>query len=171
MRRRSALLVHGLQEMGQPFEVERLRHVVHRPELDRLDGAVDSRIPRHQDDFAARHGFLDRLEHLESVDVGHPEIHHGEVGRLAPQLFERLLATGAGDHVETGPPGESGDHVQNAFVVVDQKQKRMLRCHGLSRSGFSLCATFAHECADTVTGEGIGPAPGTLSRNARSPHR
>jgi hypothetical protein len=39
---------HHRQKVPEPAEIERLRQVVDRPELDRLDGAIDRGVATHQ---------------------------------------------------------------------------------------------------------------------------
>ena len=87
----------------QAIEVERLGEVLARAELDRLDRAVDRGVGGHQDHFAAGHGRADLAQQIEAVDVGHPQIDHREIGRLAQQRAHRLGAAGAGHDVEADP--------------------------------------------------------------------
>ena len=42
------------------------------------------------------------------------------------------LPTGTGDDVETGAARKAPDYVENALLVVDDQEKRSLRCHTYS---------------------------------------
>ena len=46
-------IAHRRQQLPQSLKIEGLGQVVHRPELDRFDSAVDGRVPRHQHHPAA----------------------------------------------------------------------------------------------------------------------
>ncbi len=73
------LLAHAGQQLIEPAEVERLAQVVHRPELDRLDGGVDRRVAGHEHGLAMRVDVADGAQDVEAADLGHPQIDHHQV--------------------------------------------------------------------------------------------
>ena len=63
-------------------EVDRLVEVVPGPPLHRLDGVLDGREGRDQDDERLRVPVADLPQHLEAVEVGEPEVEQDEIGAL-----------------------------------------------------------------------------------------
>src|SRR5262249_40673840 len=53
LRASHELLADLDEQLAHPFEIERLREVLARAELDGFDRAVDSRVRRHEDDLNA----------------------------------------------------------------------------------------------------------------------
>ncbi len=123
-----------MQHLTEAIEVERLGQVLARPELDGFDGAVDRRVPGHQNDFAGGNGRANLAEQIESVDVRHPQVDHGEIGGPTHQRVERLAAAGTRDHLEAGLAGHPLDHPQHGTLIVDNQEQR------LGGSGFT------HKC-------------------------
>ena len=90
------LLAHARQQLIEPAEVERLGQIVHRAELDRLDGGVDRRVAGHEHGLAMRVDIADRAQDVEAADLGHPQIDHHEVGPARLDQRDGRAAVGAG---------------------------------------------------------------------------
>ena len=112
------------QHLAEPLEVERLGQVLAGAQLDGFDRAVDGGEAGHQDDFAARHLGADLAQEVETVDVGHAEIDHRQIGRSPHQAAHRVGAARAGHDVEAGLGGQPLEDAQDGQVVVDDKQQR-----------------------------------------------
>ena len=83
-----ARLERLLDEQRDLVEIERLVDVVIRAELHRLDGVLDRRERRHQDDQRLRRLLLDPAQHAQAVAVGQLEVEQDEVD--ADRALERL---------------------------------------------------------------------------------
>ena len=88
----------------------------------------------HQDHFAAGHRGADLPQQVEAVHVGHPQVDHREVGRLAHQRAHRVGAARAGDDVEPDSRGEPLEDFQHRQFVVDDEEQRAATRQG-SESG------------------------------------
>ena len=126
-------LPHAGQELLEPAEIDRLAQVVHRPELDRLDGGVHRRVARHQHGLTLRVRVLDRTQHFQPANVRHPQIHHHQIGPVRLNPRDRVAPARAGDHLEPRTPRESPDHLQDAGLVIDDHEDRLLAAHTHSR--------------------------------------
>ena len=71
---------HAGQQLLEPCEVDRLAQIVHRAELDGIDGGVDRRVAGHQHGLAARIDVANGAQHVEPADVGHAQIDQDQVG-------------------------------------------------------------------------------------------
>ena len=127
-------LPHRLQQAPQAAEVERLRQIVNRPELDRLDRAVDRGVAAHEHHLAIGIGVADGPKHVDAADIRQAEVDDCDVGVLVLQLVDGAGAVGARDDAEPGIPGEARDYVQHRRLVVDDQNGRKLdgggRLHG-----------------------------------------
>ena len=125
------------EHLPQAIEVERLGEVFARAELDRLDRAVDGGVAGHQDHFAAGHRRADLPQQIEAVDVGHPQVDHREIGRLARQQRASPRAPLAHGH-----------------------RRRSRPCARAARSTFSTgsssSTTSSKGCVDAHAGEDAG---------------
>ena len=104
-------------------DVERLVGVVIGAVLHRLDGVVDARIGRQQNDQRVRIVLLDLLQDGEPVRVGQAEIEQHEIHAF-PVAFDRL---GGGLRLENAIPflTESiGEGPANQLLVVDDEDGR-----------------------------------------------
>src|SRR5690606_21132824 len=100
---------------------ERLRQVLPRPELERLDARLDARIARHDDGDGVRLRRQSRLEQLEPRDLRHVEVDQDDVERLAPQELQRLFAPRRRrDVVALGLQDGGAALAQRALVIHDE---------------------------------------------------
>ena len=89
------LLERALDVQRQLVEPDRLENVVRRAARHRFDRGIDGAERGHHD-----HGNLDidrvhRREHVEPVDVGHPQVGDHQLRHLAPERLERRLPESA----------------------------------------------------------------------------
>ena len=67
--------------------------------------------------------FLDLLRRLESVHVGHADVHEDDVGQFAPGVLDRLPpgTRFAHDLEVVGLREHRGDPLPNELVIVDEE--------------------------------------------------
>ncbi len=124
--RAPAKLVADAAEHGpQAIEVEGLREVLARAELDRLDRAVDGGMARHQNHFAPRHGAANLAQQIEAVHIRHAQVDHREVRWLAKQEAHGFGAARARPHFKARLVREAFNQLQHWQFVIDDKQRRL----------------------------------------------
>ena len=133
-RRRSLSARTAASSCPRRREVDRLAQVVHRPRLDRLDGAVDRRMPGHQHGLALRVRLADRTENVEAADLRQLQIDERNVRRLGVEILERLGSATAGHDLEAGAIAEVAQQPENAAA-----RRRPRAARGGARSSVCLC--------------------------------
>jgi hypothetical protein len=109
-------------------------------------------VAGHQDGLAGRIDLADGAQHVESVEIGHPQVDDDRV-RLDPaQVGERGARVGARHHVEPAAAGEPLEDEENTGIVVDGEQRRSGGHRGAARTR-STCAcgrSGAGACTQTL---------------------
>ena len=106
----------------QAIEIKRLREVLARAELDRLDRALDRRVPGHQDDFTSRHRAANLAQQLEAMHVRHAQVDHRQVRWLAKQQAHGFGAARARPHLEARLVREAFNQLQHRHFIVHDEQ-------------------------------------------------
>jgi hypothetical protein len=100
------LLTHAREQLIQPAEIERLREVVHRAELHRFDGGVDRCVTGHQHGLAMRVHVANRAEDIQPADLGHPQVHHDQIGPTRLNQRDGFAASRTHRDLKARPFGE-----------------------------------------------------------------
>ncbi len=88
------------QQPAETIDIERLADVVERTQLHRLDGGVHCGLAGHQNNLARRVEGANGAEHIEPVDVGHPEVDNHRIRLERRQLREGVAGVRPGDNGE-----------------------------------------------------------------------
>src|SRR5438093_786932 len=123
---------------------ERLRQVIPRPRLERLEARGDRRVPRHDDDDRARISGERGLQQLAARDLAHEPVDEGNVEGTPLQRVAGLVATPGHDDVvafrleyavAAFPQRALVIHDQNADTRSGGRIDRRQRWHTPSREG------------------------------------
>jgi hypothetical protein len=115
-------LERPVHEVNDFHHLERLRDVVERAELHRLDGVFHRPVPRDQDHLAVQQGLLRVGQDLEPVPSGHHEIREDDVDVVPVDQLLRLRAAAGGEQLEI-PAGKGvPEKIEDVFVVFRDQE-------------------------------------------------
>ena len=100
---------------------ERLRDVVVRSLLHRVDGGLDRAVGGHEENGKVFVDGTDLGKKLEPVHLRHLEIGDDDVRTPRGDLLDRRLAAGRGGHDVALSRQRRGDAVAHHFLVIDDK--------------------------------------------------
>src|SRR5207244_398624 len=113
----------GAHAGHQLARAERLRHVVVAAELEPED-TVDLLVLRGEKDDRHLRAAPQPPADLGAVELRHHDVEDDQVGRLAGEALERLLAVGGLDGAEAGLLEREDDDLADMGVVVDDQDRR-----------------------------------------------
>ena len=110
-----------LHDRRHVVEIERLVQIVIRAVLHRLDGILDGRERRHQDDQRVRRQLLDLPQDRETIAVGQPIVQQHEVDGRRRAVDRTGRGARFEDRVAVSPE-PFAQRPANEFLVVDDQQ-------------------------------------------------
>jgi hypothetical protein len=120
-RRQPACADRLLHDLADLVRIERLREIVERALLQRLDGAAHGAVRRehHHGDLRMRqsHG----LEQLEPVHLGHTKIRQDRVDGLAREDLECRATVGRVERSEAVALEQRCEHAPHVRLVLDDQ--------------------------------------------------
>src|SRR5438309_599923 len=158
------------------LEVERLRDVVERAELEGFLGEADVLVRGHHDDGHAVIQLANAPEDLDAVQAGHPDVEENQIGAAAPNGGQRFNAAGRGfDGVPLRREVLGQDLADGCFIVDDQDSPQSHRISHLNpEEAFKpRSVTDRHRPTLGRRPDGPGPVhwPGQYPDDPRHPRR
>ena len=123
------LVAHARQQMPQPRRVNRFGQVVERTQLDGLNRRVDGAVGGHQNNLALRLRLAHGAEDVQPVDLRHPQIDDGEIGRFGLEPQQPLAGAGIESHLVPGGRDHALDQPQHPWFVVNDHKPERARNH------------------------------------------
>ncbi len=131
LRAQLAAARHARQHRLQALQVDRLGEVIGGAQAQRLDRALDARMPGDEDGLDRR-AILEIVQQVHAIAVGQAQVHEDHVGPLPHELHASLGDRACGGGGETFIGGEGSQCLARVDVVVDDQYMR----HGIGCSGW-----------------------------------
>ena len=163
------VVAHAGEQLLEPREVERLAQVIRRAELDRLDRGVDRRVAGHQHGLAARIDLANRARARRArrrpASADRPS--RGRRAASAAARPRRARSSRSSPRIPARC-AKRLDHVENALLVVDDHQQRLLPVHTYS---FEIPRSAPRSAASSNGGADPLGSRGLRHENAAPPGR
>ena len=112
------------KQVLQVRNVERLEHVVVRPQFHRLDRGLRGAVGGHHDDNLARVDLPDLLQRIEAALLAHADVHHDEVGMRLFRDADALVARLGAQDVERLLFQQAAEGIMDVLLIVDDENAR-----------------------------------------------
>ena len=100
------------------LERERLLDEIEGPEFGCLYRGFDGAVTRHHDDLEMGMCGFDRLEGLDSIHAGKPDVQDDQIGRLLFQNPQGILAAAGRNHLVPLVGQDSPEGLTDALFIV-----------------------------------------------------